>query len=379
MDNVSSVAIDASDNLFVTGTTNAGSDAEVITSKWTSSFTNSWTTKYAHSGNDCSYGIVLDGSGNIFVAGYVYAASYQTDLALFKYNSSGVLQNAGAPFTYDGAQHLIDAALAITLKGSYVYLTGYTGLADGNGWTAGDVLTIKYDLSGTQQWAATYGRSTHWDAGICVLVDNSDNVYTGGLTGYKSDDGTGTIYTYDVVLLKYNSSGTQLSADVWDGPSGADGDSVSCMVAVNNGSNINLILTGFAGSYGVGSGPNTDALLLSYDMGTGSFSSMAAHQPISPEILGGVTPDSPTLSQNYPNPFNPSTTIQYHVDQDQSVSLKVYDVLGKEVATLVDNQVQSRGDHQVRFDASQIGSGVYFYQVRVGAKALPMKKMLMVK
>jgi aminopeptidase N len=72
-----------------------------------------------------------------------------------------------------------------------------------------------------------------------------------------------------------------------------------------------------------------------------------------------------SLKQNYPNPFNPSTTIEYSIPQSGFVSLKVFNVLGKEVATLVNGQNES-GKHKVEFDASSLNSGVYFYRIESG-------------
>jgi hypothetical protein len=83
------------------------------------------------------------------------------------------------------------------------------------------------------------------------------------------------------------------------------------------------------------------------------------------------------LEQNYPNPFNPSTRIQYAVSSTQQVTLKVYDVLGNEIATLV-NEEKSTGAHSVDFDASNIPSGVYFYTLNAGSFS-QTKKMLLLR
>jgi len=72
---------------------------------------------------------------------------------------------------------------------------------------------------------------------------------------------------------------------------------------------------------------------------------------------------SVTLSQNYPNPFNPSTNISYALPFSSSVSLKIYDMLGREVKTLV-NDLQSAGNYNYRFDASNLSSGIYFYVLK---------------
>jgi len=88
-------------------------------------------------------------------------------------------------------------------------------------------------------------------------------------------------------------------------------------------------------------------------------------------------PQSYKLLQNYPNPFNPTTTIRYQLPAAAHVTLKVFDVLGREVATLVDRRV-SAGGHQVHFDASKLSSGVYLYQIKA-ADFVQIRKMTLIK
>ncbi|RPI06953.1 MAG: T9SS C-terminal target domain-containing protein [Ignavibacteriae bacterium] len=83
------------------------------------------------------------------------------------------------------------------------------------------------------------------------------------------------------------------------------------------------------------------------------------------------------LDQNYPNPFNPSTVIRYSIPQDANVTLHVYNLIGQQVATLV-NQKQVSGNYSVTFDASKLSSGVYFYQINAG-QFVSTKKMLLLK
>ncbi len=92
------------------------------------------------------------------------------------------------------------------------------------------------------------------------------------------------------------------------------------------------------------------------------------------------TPNVPSnfsLSQNYPNPFNPSTKISYSIAGLSKVSLKVYDILGREVVTLV-NEEKPAGKYEVNFNASHLASGVYFYQLKAG-DFVQSKKMILVK
>lgn len=89
-----------------------------------------------------------------------------------------------------------------------------------------------------------------------------------------------------------------------------------------------------------------------------------------------VIPNAFRLEQNYPNPFNPSTTIHYSIANNTNVQLKVYNVLGAEVATLVDKS-QIAGDYKVTFDASKLSSGVYFYQLTIADQTFTRKMTVM--
>lgn len=91
----------------------------------------------------------------------------------------------------------------------------------------------------------------------------------------------------------------------------------------------------------------------------------------------GVPPNSFALHQNYPNPFNPATRIPYSVQVSGFTSLKVYDVLGREVATLV-NEVKQPGEHSVTWDAQGMATGVYFYKLQAG-NFVQTKKLLLLR
>ncbi|MBK7629454.1 MAG: T9SS type A sorting domain-containing protein [Ignavibacteriales bacterium] len=84
-----------------------------------------------------------------------------------------------------------------------------------------------------------------------------------------------------------------------------------------------------------------------------------------------------SLSQNYPNPFNPSTKISWQSPVGSQQKLKIYDVLGNEVATLV-NEYKSAGSYEVDFNASSLSSGIYFYRLTVGS-FVQTKKMILMK
>ncbi|NLT49337.1 MAG: T9SS type A sorting domain-containing protein [Ignavibacteria bacterium] len=93
-------------------------------------------------------------------------------------------------------------------------------------------------------------------------------------------------------------------------------------------------------------------------------------------VDAAALPSEYSLEQNYPNPFNPTTTISYQLPMNSMVTLKVYNVLGKIVAELV-NENQGAGNYEVTFDASQLSSGIYFYQIQAGEYIAAQKMILM--
>jgi hypothetical protein len=94
------------------------------------------------------------------------------------------------------------------------------------------------------------------------------------------------------------------------------------------------------------------------------------------EIPGQTQPSQFALGQNYPNPFNPSTTINYVLPKLSNVTLKVFDVLGREVATLV-NALEEPGFKSVTFDASRLSSGTYYYHLQAGNQTETKKLLLL--
>lgn len=97
---------------------------------------------------------------------------------------------------------------------------------------------------------------------------------------------------------------------------------------------------------------------------------------------GDELPSEFLLRQNYPNPFNPNTTIHFELPIATNVILKVYNILGQEVATLVDEN-KAAGKYDVQFDGSQLSSGVYFYRLTAGEHSSPnfisIKKLILIK
>jgi len=104
----------------------------------------------------------------------------------------------------------------------------------------------------------------------------------------------------------------------------------------------------------------------------GRFGALVGVEPV-----GSFTPTRYELMQNYPNPYNPSTTIKYQVAENSFVTLKVYDLLGKEIATLVNSNLKP-GLYELQFNASGLTSGIYFYKISAG-NYTDTKKMILIK
>ena len=95
------------------------------------------------------------------------------------------------------------------------------------------------------------------------------------------------------------------------------------------------------------------------------------------DVEDSQLPESVVLYQNFPNPFNPTTTISYDIRQSGMVRLHIYDLLGRQVATLV-NGFMPAASHQVQFDASQLASGTYIYRLE-SANQVIVKTMVLLK
>jgi len=159
---------------------------------------------------------------------------------------------------------------------------------------------------------------------------------------YVNENGIGRFGDFDVPL-EANTSHTFV-------PDWSDVTNTDLMVLVDNGNNGTIDDTLYLENQVTGIGDDQGSLL---------------------------TPTNYNLAQNYPNPFNPVTTIQYSLTQRSNVTLKVYDVLGKEIAVLV-NEEKDRGVYNVNFDATGLASGMYMYRIQAGSFA-ETKKMILLR
>lgn len=122
--------------------------------------------------------------------------------------------------------------------------------------------------------------------------------------------------------------------------------------------------------------PGEFRVYTSEDYGTAGVENLHV-TPIEDDFAVNQQPVATQLKQNYPNPFNPTTTIPFALEQSGQVSLKVYNMIGQEVATLLESQSFKAGQNQVGFNASELSSGVYLIQMITESQSFTRKMTLM--
>jgi len=162
----------------------------------------------------------------------------------------------------------------------------------------------------------------------------------------------------DLWLIKTDISGYTLWTKMYGGSGAEIGFSV---IETFDGG---LTVCGFTSSYGAG---DKDVWLLHTDL-NGTVG-------IEDKISG--TANAYILEQNYPNPFNPTTTIQFSVPKQSFVTLRIYDILGKNIMKLVDDELQP-GEYKINFDADNLSSGIYFYQLN-SSEFVSVRKMMLIR
>lgn len=332
-------------NVYVTGTSVAqGSGTDLFTIKYNSNGDSLWTARYSgtNSINEIPAGIAADNSGNVYVTCRTQGTNSGTDYMTLKYNANGVEQWQSR-YTSPGNSQDIPEGLAIDNAGN-VYVTGRTRINS----SYNDFGTVKYNSNGVQQWFTAYNNTgiDRDDYGYDIKVDNAGNVY---VTGNSQTSGTDR----DAVTIKYNSAGEEQWVARYDVTN--DEETFSLALDASN----NIYVCGFQVT------TTSDILTIKYSQTNGIST-------ISSEIPVGYS-----LTQNYPNPFNPVTNINFSIPTNTFVKLALYDIAGKEVAVLI-NEDMNAGTYKYDFDGTNLASGVYFYRLET-EKFTEVKKMILNK
>ncbi len=322
------------------GTSGAGTQYTLI--KLDTSGTSKWVRNYYSdpSGPNVNTAMTINNSENIFITGFSRKPAGDTDYTTIKYDSSG---NIDWSISYgDTTLRNNEPTSIVSDNSGSVYVTG---LSRGNG-TGVDYATVKYNNNGIQQWIQRYnGVANGDDIANAMTIDNNSNVYVTG-----SSIGIGT--EYDYATIKYNSAGVMQ----WV---------IRFNDSVNANDYANAIVTDNSGNVYVAGEGNNEFMTVKYSQPTGI-------NPISSDI-----PKSYSLSQNYPNPFNPSTKIKFGVPKNGVVHLVIYDAIGREVSTLVNEQLNA-GTYEAEWNALNFPSGVYFSKL-VSGDYSETKKLVLVK
>ena len=332
-------------NVYVTGSSSGqGTGRDFATVKYNSSGDTSWVARYNGTIqiNEIPYGFKVDASGNVYVTGMSQGAASGVDYVTIKYNSGGTQQWL-VRYTSPGASQDIPEGLNVDGAGN-VYVTGRTRINS----SYNDFATVKYNSTGAEQWVAVYNNSgvDRDDYGYDVIADNQGNVY---VTGNSQQSGTNR----DAVTIKYNSSGVEQWVARYDG-SNAD---ETYSIGVDGAGNIYTA--------GYNSSPNQNIITIKYSQVNGITQ------------LGNGIPEKFRLEQNYPNPFNPVTNIRLQLAEHGFVTLKLFDISGREVKILINGELGA-GIYNVDLDASLFASGVYFYRLETN-EFTDTKKMILLK
>ena len=209
-DRASAIAVDKVGYIYVTGSSAGNNSADFTTVKYDSNGNQLWVARYngPASGEDKASAIALDASGNAYVTGSSMGSDTSKDYATVKYDSKG---NQIWAARYNGPANGADEAVALaTDSAGYVYVTGSSMGTD----TYQDYATVKYDSNGNQLWVARYdGPENSEDTTSKIALDVSGNIY---VTGWS----TGNNQRYDYATIKYDSSGNEIWLARFDGPAG---------------------------------------------------------------------------------------------------------------------------------------------------------------
>ncbi|RPI15487.1 MAG: T9SS C-terminal target domain-containing protein [Ignavibacteriae bacterium] len=399
------IAISQSGYIYVTGySTAADGFSNILVQKYSPTDSLMWTQTYGGPENldSKAYGIVVDETDNLFITGYTNTAANSNDIITIKYDGEGNLIWSN---THDGSGHGDDRANALAIDaGKNVYVTGYTT----SYYYGSDCALLKYNSDGSFAWVRTIdGSADNEDKAYGIVVDEIDNLII--ITGYIS-----TVYnSKNYVTASYTPQGYKFWQKTYDGP--VDGDDRANAIGLTSDGRI--IVTGES----MGWNNNHDFATIKYSKYgsvlqisryslTGNSDDVAKDIAISDDNDAFITgtselvvntlnapsyattmtldwgeenevsltkPLSFELSQNYPNPFNPTTNIDFTINQNVRVKINIYDILGRLVQKLVDEDL-NKGTYKITFNGNNLSSGTYFYELTAG-DFRDVKKMLLIK
>jgi hypothetical protein len=303
-----------------------------------------WSRTFGGSYFDKAFMVRETVDGNyVFVAGIDYYALYPPNTLLAKMNPDGdtIWTSVLGGNSSDACNAFVETA-----DGGFM-LVGWT-MSYTNG--EADYYLIKTDQIGQEEWYKHYGGIDR-DIGRGIDV-TEDGGYI--VTGYTTNYGAGAD---DIYTIKIDINGDSLWATTFGG---AEMDQAMMAIQCTDGG-----YAVFGGTRSMGNGPG-DMILIKYNGEQTGISDNGLNLPV-----GFV------LHQNYPNPFNGSTVISFTVPGTDQVSLKIFDLLGREVAQLVEG-VPGQGQHQMTFNAADLASGIYVYRLQAGGR-VETKKMILVK
>ncbi|MBS4027792.1 MAG: T9SS type A sorting domain-containing protein, partial [Ignavibacteriales bacterium] len=315
-----------------------------------------WTRRYTiplYIQIDQIVGLVVDDSDNVIVTGI--SRTSDPDYRTIKYSRNGaVLWNKQYNVTFGTVEMSVGIAID---KANDVYVTGTirTDIQKEN------IFTIKYRGSnGDTLWTSNINGPlpNSIDGASGVIVGSDSSVY---VLGFLSNHEASGKKNYFITKLNSN-RGTKIWSVNSDGICNNDDIPTSATV----GSDGTVYITGMS-----------KCDVSDYDYMTIKYNPPAVRVRETFYPTGYFN-----LSQNYPNPFNPSTSISFQLSAVSDVTLKINNVLGQEVATLLNNETLESGQHEVQFDASKLSSGVYFYRIAASNNErnfVEVKKMVLMK
>ncbi len=348
---VTSMTIDRDNNIYMTGNCiYYYTGWRIGTVKYSQDGILMWERRYYYGSGSISGAIAVDTSNNIIITCSSSVVN-SSIISTVKYDVSGNLiwertYRSNSPICFD-----YPVKLATDIKNN-IYLTAFVG-TDYN-YIICDYLTMKYYPNGDTAWVKKYINpvSATTNRPHSLAVDKYSNVFITGTICMNTGDADFYSIFYDSVgqtisSFKFNGS-TSLSYDeAWD-------------ITFDSSSNVYVI---GAGDYDAQL--KEKLVLIKYSKSTGITN-------ISNEI-----PEKYFLSQNYPNPFNATTKIDFKIPVRSFVTIKMYDILGKEIKS-ISNGLMNPGIYSYNFDASELTSGIYFYRLQ-SEKFIDTKKMVLIK